>query len=166
MKTHIRPVSQADAASLHAIRTMSGVRENVYGLPSQRVADSEAFIASLGKNDHLMIAEMNGIVIGCAGLHVNSNPRLTPSAHLGIMVHTGYQGKGIGKELMREVLHIADDFLGLIRVDLDVSADNLRAIKLYQLFGFVIEGTKKYAFIRDGKYHDMYFMARYRAILE
>ena len=40
--------------------------------------------------------------------------------------------------------------------------DNEPAIKLYQKFGFKIEGTAvRYAF-RDGEYVDTYFMARLR----
>jgi len=42
-----------------------------------------------------------------------------------------------------------------------VSVENERAVKLYQSLGFQIEGVKKYAAIRNGKYADEYLMARY-----
>ncbi len=49
----------------------------------------------------------------------------------------------------------------LLRIDLDVTADNEKAISLYQSFGFEIEGTKKYVIIKDGKYADLFMKARY-----
>lgn len=48
----------------------------------------------------------------------------------------------------------------LLRIELDVTADNEKAISLYQSPGFAIEGTKKYAIIKDGKYADLLMKAR------
>jgi putative acetyltransferase len=48
----------------------------------------------------------------------------------------------------------------LIRVELTVFADNERAIALYKKLGFVEEGLKKKAAIRNGQYEDEYLMAR------
>jgi putative acetyltransferase len=39
-----------------------------------------------------------------------------------------------------------------------------KAIKLYKSFEFEIEGTRKYAAIRNGQYADEYIMARYKNI--
>ena len=33
---------------------------------------------------------------------------------------------------------------------------------LYRSLGFVVEGTERFAAIRDGRYADEYLMARYR----
>lgn len=98
------------------------------------------------------------------GLHVNSNARLRHSAMLGIMVHADYQGEGIGKALLEKVLDLADNWLMLVRVELTVFVENERAVKLYKSLGFEMEGTKKYAAIRNGKYADEYLMARYRHV--
>ena len=49
----------------------------------------------------------------------------------------------------------------LKRVELNVFVENQRAVELYQRMGFVIEGTKKYAAVRNGIHADEYFMARY-----
>jgi putative acetyltransferase len=49
----------------------------------------------------------------------------------------------------------------LLRIELDVTVDNEKAINLYQSFGFEIEGTKKYAIIKNGKYADLLMKARY-----
>ena len=157
----IRPIRIEDAPDMNRMRIMGGVMENILGVPSERVSDAEEFIRSLTPNDHLLVAELNGSVVGCAGLHVSPKPRTCHSAGLGIMVHADHQGRGIGKALMAAVLDIADNWLKLKRVELCVFIDNEAAIALYRKLGFVVEGTKKYGAVRSGEYADEYLMARY-----
>lgn len=161
----IRPVRIEDATFINELRRMDGVRENTLGTFSERFTKSEEFIKGLTENDHLLVAEIeeNGFkkVIGLAGLHVNRNPRLRHLAVLGIMVHVDYQGKGIGTSLLKKVIDLADNWLMLVRLELTVFVENEGAVKLYESLGFQIEGTKKYAAVRNGKYADEYLMARY-----
>ena len=80
MNYTIRPIGPEDAEGAAALRRMPGVFENTLGLPSYRTADSEAFIAGLGPDDHNFVAVLDdGTVIGCAGLTVCSNPRMRGS---------------------------------------------------------------------------------------
>jgi putative acetyltransferase len=62
---------------------------------------------------------------------------------------------------MESILDLADNWLMLVRIELDVTEDNERAINLYRSFGFEIEGKKKYSIIKNGKYADLFMMARY-----
>lgn len=167
MNYSIRPVRLEDAPHVNRIRIMDGVRENMLAIPSERLNKTEDFIKGLDENAHLFVAELeeNGTkkVIGLVGLHVNTNPRLRHSGSIGIMVDKDYQGMGIGRALMEKALDIADNWLMLVRVELGVYTDNEKAINLYKSLGFEIEGTKKYAAIRNGKYADEYIMARYRS---
>jgi L-phenylalanine/L-methionine N-acetyltransferase len=48
----------------------------------------------------------------------------------------------------------------VLRLELDVFADNQRAIALYRKFGFVHEGTHQAYALRDGAYVDSLSMAR------
>lgn len=165
MNLTIRPVRLEDAEHINEMRRMDGVRENILGIISERKARSEAFINGLSENDHMLVAEVEEEgkkkVVGNIALNVNRNPRLRHSANIGIMVHKDYQGKGIGKELFKKIIDLADNWLMLVRLELSVFTDNERAINLYKSMGFQIEGTKKYASIRNGKYEDEYSMARY-----
>jgi putative acetyltransferase len=158
----VRSVRLDDAADLNRIRTMAGVHENILGLPSERVSDSETFIRNLSPDDHVLVAESEETVVGCAALRVASGPRVRHTGSLGIMVHADHQRKGIGKSLMTAILGIADGWLMLKRIELCVFTDNEPAIALYRGMGFVVEGTKKYAAVRHGIYADEYLMARYR----
>ena len=158
----IRAVKIEDAPDINRMRTMDGVRENILGMMSERIADSEKYIRELTQNDHVLVAEENGAVIGCAGLHVSPRPRERHTAWCGINIHTEHQRQGVGKALMEAILDIADNWLKLKRVELCVFTDNQSAISLYKKMGFVVEGTKKFAAIRDGAYIDEYLMARYQ----
>ena len=157
----IRPVKIEDASDINRMRIMNGVRENILGIASERVSDSEAFIRALSQDDHMLVAEVDGVVVGCVGLQASSKPRTRHTGAMGIMVHADYQKQGIGKSLMTAILDIAFNWLKLKRVELCVFVDNEAAVALYKKMGFVIEGTKKYGAVRNGQYVDEYLMARY-----
>jgi L-phenylalanine/L-methionine N-acetyltransferase len=78
-------------------------------------------------------------------------------------VHDDDQGRGLGSALMSAMLDLADNWLGLRRLQLEVWADNARAIRLYEKFGFVIEGTGRQYARRAGDLVDAHFMARLKA---
>jgi len=139
----------ADARDIHALRVMTGVFENILSLQSERLEDVEDFLR--GMRDPLLAAEVDGRVVGLAGLEVSKPARQRHVGTLGIMVHREYQGRGIGRSLLSALLDIADRWLMLKRVQLTVFTDNQRAIGLYKSLGFVVEGTERFAAIRDGR---------------
>lgn len=161
----IRPVRIEDAETINEMRRMDGVKENILGVSSERISGTEYFINNLTPNDHMLVAEVDEegvkMVVGAVSLHVGGTPRMRHAANIGIMVHRDYQGKGIGTALLKEIIDLADNWLMLIRLELSVFVDNERAIKLYESLGFKIEGRKRFASIRRGKYEDEYLMARY-----
>jgi len=161
----IRPVKIEDAIFINEIRRQDGVRENIMGITSERVTRTQSFISGLTDNDHMLVAEVeeDGVkrVVGVATLSVNRSNRVRHSASIGLMVDRDYHRMGIGKALMTHLIDIGDNWLMLIRIELGAFTDNEKAINLYKSLGFKIEGTKKYAIIRNGKYEDEYLMARY-----
>lgn len=165
MDFNIRPININDAADINNIRIMDGVRENILGITSERIALSQDFISNMGPNHHQYVAEIEEdgkkIVVGTCGLSVSLSQRLRHSGSIGIMVHKDFQGQGIGRKLLEEVIDLADNWLMLVRLELTVFTDNEKAMNLYKSLGFELEGTKKYAVIRNGKYDDEYIMGRY-----
>lgn len=165
MEFTIRPIGIGDGKGINELRRMPGVFENILGIPSERIKRNEDFIANMDGNTHQFVAVTQNSfneeqIIGSAGITIFPNPRLRHSASVGIMVHKDYQDKGVGTELMKAIIDIADNWLMLIRVELTVFADNERAIHLYEKFGFQIEGKKEKAAIRNGQYVDEFIMAR------
>jgi L-phenylalanine/L-methionine N-acetyltransferase len=65
-----------------------------------------------------------------------------------------------GAALTAALVDAADNWLDLKRLELTVYMDNEPAIRLYQKFGFEVEGTCRGHAFRDGQYVDSFFMAR------
>jgi len=102
-------------------------------------------------------------VVGHLGLHTFPNhPRRRHVGHIGMAVRDDWQGKGAGSALMQAVVDLAEKWLNLSRLELDVYTDNEPAIRLYQKFGFGVEGTLSRFAFRDGHYVDAHLMARLR----
>jgi putative acetyltransferase len=95
-------------------------------------------------------------------LTVPNRPRRRHVGAIGMCVHDEWQGKGVGTALMRAGVDLADKWLNLIRLELEVYTDNEPAIRLYERFGFEHEGTLRQHAFRDGLYVDSYMMARLR----
>jgi len=133
---------------------------NTLQIPYRSLESVREQLTKSGAGDHLLVAEIEGEVVGVIGLHTSSRPRVNHKAEVGMMVHDDWQGKGVGAALMRAVIELADKWLNLTRIELTVFTDNESAIALYRKFGFEIEGTlRKYAF-RDGEFVDAFAMAR------
>lgn len=62
-------------------------------------------------------------------------------ARFGISIHDDYQNMGLGHILTEYMLEIAKSS-GIKKIELSVVAHNLRAIHLYEKFGFKKEGLK------------------------
>ena len=159
----IRPAGPEDAAGITALRRMPGVFEQAASLPSDRSRRMEELLRQPGQNQHFLVAvSPDNTVLGLVMLTVESNPRRRHAGGLGIMVRTDCQGRGVGTALMNAALELADSWLMLRRVELEVYADNEGAIRLYQRLGFETEGRKREAAVKDGAYADILLMARLR----
>lgn len=165
MELTIRPVKISDAEAINEMKRMNGVKEDTLGLSSNRVENVEEMIRNLKGNNHMLVAEiiedLKCRVVGLISIGIKNNPRIRHIADIEMYVHKNYQNKGIGKKLLDEIIDLADNWLMLVRLEIDVFVDNEKAINLYKKKGFEIEGTKKYAYIKNGKYVDAYIMARY-----
>ncbi len=128
----------------------------------KRWCATEKRVGTLVKGLHRFVAEVQGKAVGSITLHQSGNPRMAHAAGLGMMVHPAYWGKGIGSQLMEAVIDLADNWLNLNRIRLEVNDDNPAGIFLYQKFGFEIEGTKWWHTFGDGRLVDSHFMARVR----
>jgi len=157
----IRPVLLEDAEALWTIARQEGVVESTMALPSLRLEQRIKSLNELGDNDHYMVAEKAGDVVGIAGLTVGTG-RQRHSGNLFVYVARQYQGQGIGTRLVQSLLDVADQWLLLRRVELTVLTENEEAKRLYERLGFVVEGCRKMSVISQGELKDEWLMARYR----
>ncbi len=110
--------------------------------------------------DRILVALVDGEVVGNLGLHPNPNARRSHVASIGMAVRDDWQGKGIGRALMVAAIDLADNWLNLLRLELTVWSDNKAAQHLYASQGFVHEGTHRAYALRNGRYQDALAMAR------
>jgi putative acetyltransferase len=168
MTISVRRATVDDAAAF--ARTMGDPR--VYGNLMQLPYTNEAIwrtrladMAAPGKSDLLLVAEreVDGRrqIVGSAGLHpVATLPRRRHVAAMGISVVPEAWRQGVGTALMQALCEVADRWMQIRRMHLDVYTDNAAAIALYRKHGFEIEGTHRAYALRDGVYVDVHAMAR------
>lgn len=113
---NIRPVKLQDAEALWMIARQEGVIETTMALPSLRLEQRMKSLGALDENDHYMVAERAGEVMGVAGLTVGTG-RLRHSGSLFVYGALQQQGQGVGTHLVESVLEIADQWLLLRRVE-------------------------------------------------
>lgn len=157
-----RPDDAEDfAAMMNDPLVYPGVMQLPYTDPAfwrERLAGN---VGGPGQAELQLVAVHDGRVIGGAGLHVAApHVRRRHVMHLGMTVAGPWQGRGVGGLLLAALCEHADRWLGVLRLELTVYADNLHAIALYRKHGFEIEGTHRAYVLRDGRYVDAHAMAR------
>jgi len=164
MAITIRRATAKDAAAYARLMGESDVFSNLLQMP---YADEELWRHRLGetpvpgKIDLALVAELDGEPVATAGLHpVGLAARRRHVMMLGISVSASAQGKGVGTALMKALCDYADNWAGVLRIELTVFDDNARAIGLYRKFGFELEGTHPAYAMRNGRYVSALSMAR------
>lgn len=158
---HIRAAHPEDAQAITAMLNLPGVRHGTLQLPYTPVSRIEQRLAA-NANPSLvgtLTQEAGDSLVAHAGLLLGTRRR-AHVAELYLVVHDDYTGRGFGRAMLAAIIDLADNWLGLRRLELDVNTDNAAAIHLYESQGFVIEGTKRGDTLRDGVLVDAHVMGR------
>jgi putative acetyltransferase len=156
----IRAAGLPDAEAITVLHNLPGYRYGTLRTPFHAVAEIRRHLESPSGDGKRLVADLHGQVIGDIGINPAPNPRRRHVASIGMGVHDDFVGRGIGSALIKAALDVADNWLGLRRVELTVFTDNDSAIRLYEKHGFATEGLFKEFAFRDGRYVDAYSMAR------
>ena len=158
----VRRAEIADAPAIAKTFAASSAYAGTLQLPFPSTAVWEKRIAENGSDDYVIVAEVDGEVIGNAGLHpVSRSPRRRHAGTIGMAVRDDWHGRGVGTALMAAAVDLADNWIGYSRLELTAYTDNEAAIALYRKFGFEIEGTARRYALRAGVLVDAYMMARH-----
>jgi [ribosomal protein S18]-alanine N-acetyltransferase len=114
-----------------------------------------AFLAELkAKHIHYVAARREDKLVGHAGIARLGRTRPYEYEIHTIGVDPAYQGQGIGRRLVSQLLELAADSV----IFLEVRTDNAPAIALYESFGFVNVGLRRRYYRASGA--DAYTMKR------
>ena len=160
----IRRAEPHDYTAVHEIYSGPRAFAGTLQLPYPSLEQWRRRLAEPAEDTYNLVAVAGSLVVGQLGVHTFPNrPRRRHAAAVGMGVRDDWQGKGVGTALMRACVDMADKWLNVTRLELEVYTDNEPAVRLYERFGFEREGVlRQYAF-RDGSYVDAYLMARLRS---
>jgi len=158
----VRAREPRDIEALHEVMSCPGVVRGTLQLPLRSLEGRREQYSRPLPDGHSLVAEYDGRVVGQLGMHLAIGPRRRHAADIGMAVHDDFQGRGVGGALLAATLELADNWLNLRRIELEVYTDNAPAIHLYEKFGFVTEGILRDYVFREGAYVDAYAMARVR----
>jgi ribosomal protein S18 acetylase RimI-like enzyme len=97
-------------------------------------------------------------IVGWCDIAVKKREGFRHVGDLGMGVLKDFRGQGLGRALLEKTLAAARE-QKLERVELEVYASNLVAVRLYERHGFQLEGRKQKARKLDGEYDDILVMA-------
>jgi putative acetyltransferase len=157
----IRAMEPGDVPDLTEAWNQPNAYAGTLQLPYASVEARQARFAAKSANQTNLVAVVGGKAVGMIFLG-REEARRAHVGFIGMAVHDAYAGRGVGTALMAAVIDLADNWLQLKRIELNVYADNPRAIALYERFGFEREGLCRAYAWRDGAYADALAMARLR----
>jgi diamine N-acetyltransferase len=132
----------------------------------ERRPEYHGLVGSWAEDEHLrcltnpdvryLVADVAGELAGFSILFGITSPH--KSVELKRIV-VGTPDKGLGKEMLRQIIRKVFDEYGAHRLWLDVFEHNVRAQRAYAAVGFRPEGVLREAVYRDGEYHSLILMS-------
>lgn len=111
------------------------------------------------ENCLFLIAEAGEWIVGALNCRGNSRMATRHAVTLGISIDREWRNLGIGNALMTEAIEWARKTDIVKRIELTVYARNKIAIRLYEKYGFEVEGRRRDAVCQGGRYKDDLVMA-------
>lgn len=165
----LRPLALADAATYRALRlrALAEFPDAFTSSAAEETNSAEDWAAKRVRQraGHVLLGAFVGDELaGTAGLERRPRAKERHKALLyGMFVAPEHGGRHIGRELVNEVVRIANTWPGLEQITLTVTRSNDRARRLYSEAGFVTFGVEHRALKVDATYHDKEHMVLFLA---
>ena len=164
-KCILRSPRKEDAKQiLSLMEDTSGETEYMLRYPEEfqlTVEDEESILEQIVESSNVIMvaAEIDGVIVANGGIHpVGTAQKTSHRAEFGISIRKEYWGMGIGSAILEAIKEQAA-IAGYEQIELDVVPENMRAISLYEKFGFRQCGTIPHGFkCRGERYLDLNWM--------
>lgn len=103
---------------------------------------------------------IDGRIIATLGLLFNGRERVAHTGEFGMTVRKQYWNCGIGSAMIDYMLDWADKRENVLKINLQVRVDNVRAINLYLKKGFLFEGRNRAGMKVGDDVFDFYYMGK------
>jgi RimJ/RimL family protein N-acetyltransferase len=104
-----------------------------------------------------VVVDHEGAVVGSCGL--NRIDRLNNRANLGYWIRSDRVGRGFATSAARLVAHHGLVDLGLHRLEIVMSVDNIASRRVAERTGAEFEGTMRGRLLSHGRYHDAHLFS-------
>ena len=162
----LRNATEDDAEMLiEYLKTTNGETRFLIKEPEEvtiTLEEEKAFIQrqNEAEGNIMLLGFLDGQFVGNCALNGFGRFRFRHRVSLGIALYQKYTGMGIGKAMLETAINLAKE-MGYEQLELEVVANNERAIALYKKMGFEICGTTPNAMkYKDGTYADEYKMVK------
>ncbi|MEZ4605869.1 MAG: GNAT family N-acetyltransferase [Deinococcales bacterium] len=160
---NIRPITLDDAQGFwQVLASVAAEKKYILTIEPPVFEKTLAFVQH--NVDHKLaqyVALDDDKLVGWADILPLDHPTMSHIGSLGMGILAAYRGQGIGSKLLKATIDHAWAS-GLKRLELEVFADNVKAIALYEKHGYIREGLKPFARQVDGHYQDIVLMGQYR----
>jgi L-amino acid N-acyltransferase YncA len=164
MTVTIRPAVTATPRDIEAICVIhnQAIVDRIATLETALRApeDTRAWLAERGPRHPVIVAEVDGAVVGWASLN-RFNPRSVYDAvaDFSVYIERTWRGKGIGSQLLERLIELARG-IGFHKMVLAAIEDNAAGLALYTRAGFTRVGTYHEQGQLDGRWVDVVIMEK------
>ena len=160
MSTTLRPIEVEDLAALRDWRNQ--LRKQCREYRFLNMVNQKDWFEEMSRDRsmQMLAIEHDGELAGVCGLaYIRWTFR---SAEVSLYVAPEFQGMGIGKEALWELIHLGFGELNLHRLWAEIFEFNDPAIKLFEGAGFRCEGRLKDSAFWDGRYYASFIYGKVR----
>lgn len=157
----IRPAKAEDLDSITKIYNEAvATTVATFDTEPKTVEEQRAWFEGHGAKHPIMVAELDGAVVGWASLSQWSDRRAyCDTAEISLYVKEGFQARGIGRRLLEAVTQRGQD-VGLHTVIARIVEGNETSVRLHQAVGFQHIGVMKEVGSKFGRLLDVYLMQK------
>lgn len=157
---HIRTARLTDAEAIRGIYNRAILTVATFDLEPRSLDEQQQWLALRSGAHIALVADDNGTLAGFASLSpYRDRPAYRTTVENSVYVDESYQGKGVGKQLMTELVDTARDH-GFHSMIARIVSSNAASIALHRAVGFEIVGVEKEVGRKLGRWLDVVVMQR------